>query len=47
MSSRLEGPLDLDVAFERRKYDDACVWGFRSDRQHCVDSAEVRKPQIH
>src|ERR1700722_17607705 len=47
VSSRLESPLDLDVAFKRRKYDDAGVWGFRSDRQHCVDSAEVRKPQIH
>src|SRR5260370_40239061 len=46
-SSRLQRPLNLDVAFKRGEHDDASGRKFRTNGDHRVNAAEVREAKVH
>src|SRR5258708_19919076 len=46
-STGLKSALDLDIAVERRKHNDARIWKLSADFDRGVDSAETGQTDIH
>src|SRR5712675_1196755 len=45
--SSVKGPFNFRIIGESRQNDDAGLRKFRSDRNHRVNAAHIRQPQIH
>src|SRR5260370_22649695 len=46
-STGLKSALDLDIAVERRKHNDARIWKLSADFDRGVDSAQTARTDIH
>ena len=46
-SAGFKSALDFDIAVERRKYNYARIWKFRTDFERDVDSVQTGQPDVH